>query len=100
MILRSRAPWRGIMSQLYVFQAEIISPKQQFGSPPPSIFHLTHVISLNFQCMHSGLYSGLYSKIFQWGLIFFFFQRGLRTQHPLGPENPHRFHLSWRAKPQ
>ena len=74
------------MSQLYVFQAEIISPKQQFGSPPPpfSIFHLTHVISLNFQCMHSGSYS----KFFQWGLKFFFFQWGLGTQHPIDLKTP------------
>ena len=86
MISRSRAPWREIMSQLYVFQAEIISPKQQFGSPPPpfSIFHLSHVISLNFQCMHSGSYS----KFFQWGLKFFFLSMGVRDSAPYRPENP------------
>lgn len=80
MISRSRAPWRGIMSQLYVFQAEIISPKQQFGPPPLHLSsHTCHITQLSVYA---------FRVVFKKFSKFFFFQWGLGTQHPLGPENP------------
>ena len=76
MISRSRAPWRGIMSQLYVFQAEIISPKQQFGSPPPPSFISHMSYHSTFSVCIQGCIQGCIQKFFNGGLYFFSFNGG------------------------
>lgn len=86
MISRSRAPWREIMSQLYDFQAEIISPKQQFGStPPPSPSFISH---MSYHSTFSVCIQGRIQNFFNGGLNFFFFQWGLGTQHPIDLKTP------------
>ena len=86
MISRSRAPWREIMSQLYDFQAEIISPKQQFGStPPPSPSFISH---MSYHSTFSVCIQGRIQNFFNGGLNFFFLSMGVRDSAPYRPENP------------
>ena len=73
------------MSQLYVFQAEIISPKQQFGSPPPPLHlssHTCHITQLSVYAFR--VVFRVVFKNFSMGAYIFFLSTGVEDSAPFG----------------